>query len=339
MTEITRGRIWFRVGAPRRLTGLGVRGYAVRTGVLLPPAAGPARAAALETEGQRLLAEARRGCGTTIAQVLVATGLTIPPPVHLDRPWSPDARRALVSARRAEWQETRRLLTTPAVRSLLCSLAVPKEENASVLARLEEQARGALNAAVDSFNYLEDTDLAIESHSWAHVIGEMVAGLFGCKAKREDGDWFDVCRLSLMHLRIGMSVGFVARRLCSICDRDLSSFPPCGHIQGVMYSRMSVRRADGSCTICGNTPCLIHVPGETYPIVAHAMIRDVDRLDEISAVPRPRDPLARYTEIQIPTHDVELLINYGAKGASLYCERCLAPCTGFTSAEEALGLA
>src|SRR5437879_1459203 len=56
MTEITRGTVWFRVGPPRRLAGLETRGYAVRFGVLLPPAAGPARAAALEAEGRRLLA-------------------------------------------------------------------------------------------------------------------------------------------------------------------------------------------------------------------------------------------------------------------------------------------
>jgi hypothetical protein len=339
MTEITRGRVWFRVGPPRLLAGVETRGYAVRTGVPLPPAGGPARAAALEIEGRRLLAEARRGYGATIAQVLVAVGPAVPSPVNFDRPWSREAGRTIAAARRAQWWQARRLLRVHAARISRSSQAVPGQENASVLARLEEQARSALDAAVSSFDYLEDTDLANESHSWAHTIGEMVAGLFECKAKRDGGKWLDVCRLSIMHLRIGMSVGFVARRLCSICDRDLSSFPPCGHIQGGVYPRISTRRADGSCTICGNDPCLIHDLGVTYAIVAHAVIQNVDRLDEISAVPRPRDPLARYDEIEIPARDVERLMDYDAQDASLYCERCLAPCVGFTSAEEALGLA
>ena len=339
MTEITRGTVWFRVGPPRRLAGLETRGYAVRFGVLLPPAAGPARAAALEAEGQRLLAEARREYGVVLAQVLIAAGSAVPRPVDLDHPWSPDAGRALVAARRARWQQTRRLLAAAAGQFSLSSLPVPGESGARSLARLEEQARGALDAAVDAFDYLEDTDLAGDAHAWAHTIGEMVAGLFGCRAKRENDRWFDVCRLSLMHLRVGLSAGFVARRLCSICDRDQSSLPACGHTHGVFYSRIAARRADDSCTICGNLKCLSHTPDETYPVLACAQIRNVDRLDDVSPVPRPRDPLARHTAIEIPAYAVADLPNHDAQNASLYCEWCVAPCTGFTSAEEAFGFA
>jgi hypothetical protein len=339
MTEITHGTIWFRVGPPRRLAGLETRGYAVRFRVLLPPAAGPARTAALEAEGRRLLAEARRGYGAALAQVLIAAGSAVPPPVDLDRPWSPDAGRALVAARRARWQQTRRLLADTAGQFSLSSPGEPRERSAAFLARLEEQARGALDAAVDAFDHLEDKDLASDAHAWAHTIGEMVAGLFGCRAKRENDRWFDVCRLSLMHLRVGLSAGFVASRLCSICDRDQSSLPACGHTHGVTYSRIAARRADGSCTICGNLECLAHTPGYTYPVLACAQIRNVDRLYDISPVPRPRDPLARHTAIEIPAYAVACLPNHDAQNASLYCEWCVAPCTGFTSAEEAFGFA
>jgi hypothetical protein len=336
MSEITRGKVWFRVGAPRLLSGVATRGYAIRTGVLLPPAAGPGRAVALEAEGRRLLAQARRGYGTIVRTALFASGSPVPLPVNLDRPWSPGACRTLIAARRDQWEETRRMLTAPAARSTLSCLVRPGETTATVLARLEEEAQSALGAAVAAFDHLEDTDLAGESHYWAHAIGEMVAGLFGCKAKREGDKWFDVCRLSLMHLRIGMSVGFVARRLCSVCGRDVSSFPPCGHKHGVEYPVISTRRNDGSCNICSNDKCLIHDVGETYPVMAYAQVRDIDRLDEISAVPRPRDPLARYMEIEIPARDVQHLVNHDAQDAELYCERCVVPCTGFTSAEEAL---
>jgi hypothetical protein len=329
MTEITRGAVWFRVGPPRRLAGLETRGYALRFKVLLPPASGPARRAALEAEGRRLLAEARRGYGAVLAQVLIAAGSAVPPPVDLDRPWSPDAGRALVADRRVRWRETRRLLSS----------ALPKEQRAVALRRLEERARGALDAAVAAFDHLEDTELASDAHAWAHTIGEMVAGIFGCRAQRENDRWFDVCRLSLMHLRVGGSVGFVARRYCSICDRDLSNLTGCDHVHGVTYPRTAARRADGSCTICGSPECVTHTPGETYPVLAQAQIRDADRLDEISAVPRPRDPLARYTAVEIPGYAVERLPDHDAPDASLYCEWCVAPCTGFTSAEEAFGFA
>jgi hypothetical protein len=283
----------------------------------------------LEAEGRKLLAEARAKYGAVLAQVLIAAGSAVPPQVDLDHPWLPEAGRALVADRRVMWRETRRLLRS----------ALPPERREASLKRLEKRARGALGAAVDAFDHLEDTELAGDAHAWAHAIAEMVAGLFGCRALLENDRWFDVCRLSLMHLRVGQSAGFAARRLCSVCDRDQSSLPGCGHTHGVTYSRVADRRADGSCTICGNLECLTHTPDETYPVLACAQVRDVDRLDEISVVPRPRDPLARYTAVEIPGYALEGLPDHDDPDASLYCEWCIAPCTGFTSAEEAFGFA
>lgn len=74
-------------------------------------------------------------------------------------------------------------------------------------------------------------------------------------------------------------------------------------------------------------------------VLAHARIRDADRLDEISVVARPRDPLARYTAVEIPAYAVACLPNHDAPNATLHCEWCVAPCTGFTSLEEAFGFA
>jgi len=330
VTQITRGTIWFRVGPPRRLAGLETRGYAVRFGVLLPPAEGPARRTALEAEGRRLLAEARRGYGTVLFPVLIAAGPAVPPPVNLDYPWSPDAGRDLVTSRRAQWRETRRLLARAS-----SSLAAPKPQGATDLRALEKRARAALDTAVDAFDHLEDTNLASDAHALAHTIAELVAGLFGCWAERENGRWFDVCRLSLMHLRVGMSAGFSGRRHCSICGCDLTL---CDHMPGVAYPVVAGRKPDGRCTICDSDICHTHTPGVTYPAVPHAITRQAD-LHEISAVARPRDPLARHNAIEIPPYAVTSLPNHDAANASLRCEQCMAPCTGFTSAEEALGFA
>jgi hypothetical protein len=330
VTQITRGTIWFRVGPPRRLAGLETRGYAVRFGVLLPPAEGPARRTALEAEGQRLLAEARRGYGTVLFPVLMAAGPAVPPPVNLDYPWSPDAGRDLVTSRRAQWRETRRLLVRAS-----SSLAAHKPQAATDLRLLEKRARAALDAAVDAFDYLEDTNLASDAHALAHTIAELVAGLFGCWAERENGRWFDVCRLSLMHLRVGMSAGFSGRRHCSICGCDLTL---CDHMPGVAYPVVAGRKPDGGCTICDSDICHAHTPGVTYPAVPHAITRQAD-LHEISAVARPRDPLARHNAIEIPAYAITSLLNHDAANASLQCEQCMTPCTGFTSAEEAFGFA
>lgn len=330
MTQITRGAVWFRVGPPRRLAGLATRGYAIRWGVLLPPAEGPARRAALEAEGQRLLAEARRGYGMALLPVLVAAGTAVPSPVDLDYPWSPDAGRDLVAARRTQWRETRRLLARASP-----SFATPRRQSAADHGELERRARAALDAAVDAFDHLEDTDLASDAHALAHTIAELVAGLFGCWAKRENDQWFDVCRLSLMHLRVGMSPGFSGPRHCSICGCDLTL---CDHIPGVAYPVVAGRKPDGRCTICGSGICHTHTPGITYPAVAHPITRQAD-LHEISAVARPRDPLARHNAIEIPAYAIASLPNHDAANASLHCEWCMAPCTGFTSAEEAFGFA
>jgi hypothetical protein len=270
MTTPTRGTLWFRTGPPRRLAGLTVRGYAIRYGVLLPPAGGPARAAALEAAGRALLKEARRGYGRVLREVLAVAGSTVPPPADLDRPWPPDASRELVASRRAGWRQTReRLAAAAGMREPTGSGPMPSKPTDGNLRELEQQTRAALDAAVDAFDHLEDTDLAVEAHSQAHRIGELVAGLFGCRAEREGDRWFDVCRLSLLHLRVGGSAGFVARRHCSVCDGDLAD---CPHQPDTTHSVVAARRPDGSCTVCGSTACDVHSPGTAYPVLAHAVV-------------------------------------------------------------------
>jgi hypothetical protein len=326
MTEITRSAVWFRTGPPWRLLGLTVRGYAIRYGVPLPPAAGLARAAALEAAGLRSLAAARRGYGQVLREILVAAGSTVPPPVelHLAQPRWPAAADALVESRRVGWRQTGRRVAV---------------HSGSALAALEQCGRAALKAAVGAFNYLEDAELAVEAHMQAHAIGELVAGVFGCHAQREDGCWFDVCPLSLMHLRVGSSPGFVARRHCSVCDGDLADPDCCEHLPGVAYPVVAACDQDGNCTICGAVECAAHPVGSSHLVAAHAVIHEVDRLDEISAVPRPRDPLARYDAVEIPAQEVAGLPGSNDPNAVLECKRCVRPCIGFTSAEEALGLA
>ncbi len=101
---------------------------------------------------------------------------------------------------------------------------------------------------------------------------------------------------------------------------------------------VAARRSDGSCTICDTTDCTAHASGTTFSVVAHAVVRKVDRVDEISFVARPRDPLARLTEIEIPAAELGGCAGVDSANAELCCKRCTSPCTGFTSVEEAIGL-
>lgn len=289
----------------------------------MPPAGGPARVLTLEAEGQKSLAVARREYGRVLREVLVVAGSAVPPPVDLAQPLWPTASDALVASREAGWRQTRSML-----RAISAGTAF-------AVAALEQRSRAALRSAVAAFNYLEDTELAIEAHMQAHAIGEFVAGVFGCRAERKDGRWFDVCPLSLMHLRVGLSPGFVARRHCSVCDGDLAD---CEHVPGAAYQVVAARDPDGACTICRTVECAAHTPGTSHLVAAHAVIHEADRLDEISTVARPRDPLARYDGVEIPAEEVATLPGSDAPNAMLECKRCLSPCTGFTAVEEALGL-
>lgn len=314
-----------------------MRGRAVRTGVLLPPAGGSARAAVLEATGRALLDEARRGYGEVLSLVRIAAGSVVPPHAELDRPWPPDAGRALVAARRAGWRDARARLAAVAGARVSQSHkeSITNPRGALNLSELERRARAALDAAVDAFDHLEDSEWAAEAHALAHAIGELVAGLFGCYAQREGDSWFDVCRLSIMHLRLGTSVGFVAPRYCSVCGNDFSE---CEHRYGNFYSVVADRRPDLSCTICNHIDCAAHAPGTTFSVPAYLVVGEA-RLDEISFVARPRDPLARPREVQIPPEEIASLPANDDATAILCCERCTSPCTGFTSVEEALGLA
>jgi hypothetical protein len=262
VTNPTRGTIWFRIGPPRRLAGLTVRGRVVRYSVLLPPAGGPARTAMLEATGRALLREAQRGYGRVLRTVLATAGSALPSPVALDQPWLPAAGRALIASRQAGWKQARAQLAAAASGGRTAvwgsTWTTPPVVDPD---ELEQQARAALDAAVNAFDHLEDTDMAAAAHAQAHAMGELVAGLFGCRAEREGDRWFDVCRLSLMHLRVGQSPGFVARRHCSVCDGDLAD---CQHQLNTTYAKIADRRPDGSCTICDDTDCVTHVAGTAY---------------------------------------------------------------------------
>jgi hypothetical protein len=53
------------------------------------------------------------------------------------------------------------------------------------------------------------------------------------------------------------------------------------------------------------------------------VVREVDRLDEISIVARPRDPLARFEAVEIPAQAVAALPGSDAPDGVLECQRCV----------------
>jgi hypothetical protein len=301
-----------------------IKGYAARTGVPIPPAAGPRRSAFLEHEGITLLRRSLQLYGFSLRTV----GLGLLPSMHL-LPQPGGIHKTVVSAdptaeprsRQDKWD---RLLENEKRwhESVWC-IHHPTYDNT---AAAESAARSALEGAVAAYNYLEDHPLADIAHQHAHNVAEFVGGRFGCYTKMSDGTYWDECPMTLMHLRLGMSLGYTSRRLCSICHNDIDD---CPHLLDHAYQVSIEKNHKNVCSGCGWTNCS-HIPGQVL-VVSPVAIHDEINLREISFVSRPRDPLARPIGISLNTAKLSAALGRTPIGEELRCFRCLDPCSGFTS--------
>jgi hypothetical protein len=306
-----------------RSGGLQISGLLIRTGVPIPPAAGPLRTAFLEHEG---IVSLRKSCGE-YGEALRITGLSLLPDMRF-LPRTGGMWKTFVSsddaaeprARQRSWRDGRR-----ASREWreMCSdiLGISFAESK---AAAESSARSALDNAVAAFNCLEDHPLGELAHQHAHLVAELVGGMFGCRIRMDDGVYWDECPLSLMHQRWGFSIGFTSTRICSICRADIDV---CPHLIGHLYPVIIEKDREGRCNGCGRTDCT-HAPGRTLDVTPVAIHDSVD-LHEVSMTPRPRDPLARVKGIALDTDMLTAALGRRPCGEVLSCYRCLNPCSGF----------
>ncbi|MFF1643208.1 hypothetical protein ACFVXA_37470 [Streptomyces sp. NPDC058246] len=189
---------------------------------------------------------------------------------------------------------------------------------------LEEAARTSLAHAVDAYNFLEDSDLSELAHRHAHDIAALVGGLFGCDIEYSDGTYWDVCRLTLMHSRWGMSVGFTSTRNCSLCVQDIDT---CQHLLDTQYDVTVWHDADGTCNVCGRLNCP-HTDGEIVSAFPRPVMSAL-QVHEVSLVSRPRDPLARFTKVELGQDILLQGLGEDPSGRDVACYRCLHPCSGF----------
>lgn len=270
---------------------------------------------------------ARRGVHETAAQQR-----------HLRQIWEPLARRMCVTAwRRSEGtafgvarDHQSHLSGLDLGRYAKLGFKVPTTDEFAAVTTIgywleaERLARQALVRAVDAFNLLEHTSGHDIAHHHAHEVAAFVGGIFGCEVPFEDGDYWDTCPVSLMHHRWGMSIGFTAVRLCSLCGEDLDE---CPHMIDTLYEVLVARTADGDCSACGEQLCN-HVVGEKVQVYTHAIVREAS-LHEVSLVRKPRDPLARITRMDIASELLRQSLGADPAGRPLACYRCLHPCSGF----------
>ncbi|MEU4090643.1 hypothetical protein [Streptomyces aureus] len=189
---------------------------------------------------------------------------------------------------------------------------------------LKAAARTSLARAVDAYNFLEDSDLSELAHLHAHDVAALVGGLFGCDIEYSDETYWDVCRLTLMHSRWGMSVGFTSSRNCSLCAQDIDS---CQHLLDTQYDVTVRHDAEGTCNVCGRLSCP-HTDGETVFAFPRPVMSDL-QVHEVSLVSRPRDPLARFTKVELGQDVLQQGLGEDPSGRDVRCYRCLHPCGGF----------
>lgn len=157
----------------------------------------------------------------------------------------------------------------------------------------QRAARRALEHAAGAYRYLRRVPLERSADLQVHRIGELFGGIYGCWYEYKNDRWFDTCLVRMAHLHMGLSAGFTAKRLCSICGADFSE---CEHSPDWLYP-VTAQRLDGKCNICGASEACAHSAGSEY--LTRPTIRLEDAvLREVSLTPNPRDPSLMITSLQ-----------------------------------------
>jgi hypothetical protein len=190
----------------------------------------------------------------------------------------------------------------------------------------EPEARTGIDAAVRAFWWAEDTDAEDSLHQLMHDVGRWTRRTFGCHLAYNGTRYTHRCPIAIAHKRLGMSMAFVARRICSVCGQDLSE---CPHIRGRAYWVRGGPHNGVECPVCMRWECE-HRSDRLYRASVISIVKHVDRIREISLVGRPAQPEARLTELPIDTDDLRSHLGPAFHlGMEVSCDLCLGQCWGF----------
>ena len=191
----------------------------------------------------------------------------------------------------------------------------------------ESEARAALAGFDSALNWAEGGPFEQAVHARMDQAGRWVRERFGCKLHREGNEYFQRCPVALGHNRMGMSVGGLSRKVCSICGEDFSE---CPHRPGVEYV---VNGAVGPlewCRVCGERDGCEHLPDERYRARLIMIIVEM-QLEEVSIVDNPAFRDARITSMSYTLDDLRQALGEDfAPGADVACNRCLLGCDGLS---------
>jgi len=194
----------------------------------------------------------------------------------------------------------------------------------------ESFGRQALAVYASAMNWLEGSDDFDTAHNELHEVGRYCREEFpaGCDLTTDGDDFAQRCPVSLVHQRVGLSMGFTGNAICSICDLDVSE---CPHRPGHSYEVVASAHLNGRCNVCGSKACTNHLSGEIYEAETRVSITEIYEIDHIALVAQPVQPDARLTSIPISRRELEAHLGLTiADGLSVRCDQCLGECQGFT---------
>jgi hypothetical protein len=198
----------------------------------------------------------------------------------------------------------------------------------------EQRAREALRAAAETYWLAEETEFAADAHQYLHEIGRWTREHIGCQFDCENGKYATSCPVKLADKRFGLSVGAIAKVICSFCGNDLSE---CSHCRSRLYWARGGPTEFGPCRVCGKAKC-DHELGELYKAPVVGIMKDCV-LEEASFVDVPADPLARPTKLEISSEGLyEALGPAFTPGVPVNCDHCLALYHGLPESLDIAGL-
>jgi hypothetical protein len=193
------------------------------------------------------------------------------------------------------------------------------------VAAAEQTAREGLGSFASALNWAEDGPREAETHARLDEAGRWVRSTFGCILEQEGTTYFVSCPVRLGHVRVGLSIGGTARRICSLCGEDLSE---CEHQRGAAYLVPGGVADFGWCRVCRQEDCGEHTSAQTYRVGVVAIIREMD-LVEASIVSKPAQPDARFHRQSIATTDLQAALGeQWEPGMEVGCDFCLQSCRG-----------
>ncbi|UUZ58715.1 hypothetical protein [Nocardioides sp. B-3] len=136
------------------------------------------------------------------------------------------------------------------------------EEGPEERAEGEAAARRALSHFRSALDWAEDTDREDEAHAAMDAAGRWTCETFGCELEYTNGTYYRTCPVDPGHNRVGFSVGGVATRICSLCDRDFSD---CEHDPAREYLTPGGSSPLGYCRVCMEQGCTEHRRHLQYP--------------------------------------------------------------------------